>query len=1097
MANVRVLGPFEATVGETRADLGGPRQRSVLARLVAAGGDLVTADRLIADLWPGEAPPRAAAGLQSFVSHLRRALEPDRPPRTPARVLVTAPPGYALRLPDDQVDAWRFAALTDRAGTHLAAGEGDAALRAARAALAEWRGPAYAEFADLPWAAAEAARLAELRLLAVERRAGALLAVGSAAEAVPDLEAHTAAHPLREDAWRLLGLALYRAGRQGDALAALRRARAVLTEELGVDPGPALRDLERDILAQSPELAPARPALTVVTETVRRDATFVGRAAELDRLADAAEQARAGRCTLVLVAGDAGMGKTALTERFAGTLTGWTRAFGRAPETGGAPAAWPWAELLRSLAAGAPPDDDLAARLAPLLDDVPSGGDAQTGRFRLNLAVAAYLGGLAARTPLLLVLDDLHWADEETLTLLTELPGRLRDRPVLLVGAYRGTEIPARLATALAALARHEPHRLDLAGLSAGETAELLRAACATRLDAAAVTAIAERTGGNPFFARETARLLDAEGPDAAAREVPAGVGDVLRRRIARLPDAAQHVLRVAAVAGRDADLDVLADACDADEDAVIDTVEAGLAAGLVTEPGPGRVRFAHALVRDTLLTGLSQARRTRLHGVLAAALERRRPGDAAALAHHHLAWGGDPGRAVRHARLAAEAAEARFAHAAAADLWCRAADLPGDVRDRLDLEAAAIRASALAGKVEDARARRQAALPAALALGDPVVLARVLVAFVTPTLWTTHVYGTVDTEIVAAVGRALDALPAAEGALRVRLLTVLAMETEGEPGDTGPRAAREAVALARDLGDPELLAVALNGQYLNCYQDAAQREDRWEIATELRALAAGHGLPAYESLAHLLLHQTAVARLDLAAAAEHAAAGRRLSREYGLPLLEALGGWHRGLAHVVAGRLDDAEREYVRTGEHTSRSTVWNSARGMQMAALFGIRLVQGRVAETADAAGWLAEEWPHVGAVADIHALALHARGRTADAHRVAARAGRIRHDYLRDLSLGLRGLRALALGDRATAAAVHADLLPYRDQLAGGACAVVAIGPAAQILGDLAAFLDRPDEAAGHYRAAACVSAAVGSARWERDAAEALRALGVPAA
>ncbi|TDD66861.1 AfsR/SARP family transcriptional regulator, partial [Actinomadura rubrisoli] len=256
---VRVLGAFGAAVDGAPVDLGGPRRRSVLARLVAAHGRMVPAERLVEELWAGTAPPRAAAGLQSFVSHLRRALEPGRPPRTPAQVLVTEAPGYALRLPGGDVDAWRFDALIDEAAALLDAGDPSGARRRAEAALAEWRGPAYAEFADLPWAAAEAARLDERRRLAVERRADAMLRLGAAAGAVPDLETHAAANPLREEAWRLLALALYRTGRQGDALAALRRARTVLTEELGVDPGPALRRLEVGILAQSPDLAHPEP----------------------------------------------------------------------------------------------------------------------------------------------------------------------------------------------------------------------------------------------------------------------------------------------------------------------------------------------------------------------------------------------------------------------------------------------------------------------------------------------------------------------------------------------------------------------------------------------------------------------------------------------------------------------------------------------------------------------------------------------------------------------------------------------------------------------------------------------------------------------
>ncbi|MEU6753657.1 BTAD domain-containing putative transcriptional regulator, partial [Spirillospora sp. NPDC046719] len=716
---VRVLGAFAVHVAGAPADLGGPRRRSVLARLAAAHGRMVPADRLVEDLWAGTAPPHAAAGLQSFVSHLRRALEPGRPPRTPARVLVTEPPGYALRLPDDAVDAWRFDALIDGAAGRLAAGDPSGARRDAEAALAEWRGPAYAEFAALPWAAAEAARLDERRRLAVERRAEAMLALGAAAEAVPDLEAHAGAHPLREEAWRLLALALYRTGRQGDALAALRRARAALTEELGVDPGPALRDLEAGILAQAPDLGGgverSVPSVVRAAPAEPSGTAFVGRERELAVLDEAARAAEAGHGTTVLISGDAGMGKTALSERLARLLAGrgWTCAWGRAPETAGAPAAWPWAELLRDLAATAPPPAGLAARLAPFLDDAATGhggetgrADAGAGRFRLHLAADDYLAGLADGTPLLLVVEDLHWADEETLALLARLAGRIRDRRVLLAATFRHTEVPGPLAAALAALARHEPARIELSGLSAAEVAALVRAVCDTRLGDAELSAIAERTGGNPFFTRETARLLAAEGLPAATRRVPAGVGDVLRRRIARLPEPARAVLRDAAVAGRDARLDVLAD-LSGDEDAVIDAVESALAAGLVTEPAPGRLRFAHALVRDTLYTDLSGARRTRLHGRVAASLERHRPDEVAAIAHHYLESGTAPDRAVRYARLAAEAAEARYAHGVAADLWVRAAETlralgDGAARERLETEAAAIRATAPVPGVDD-----------------------------------------------------------------------------------------------------------------------------------------------------------------------------------------------------------------------------------------------------------------------------------------------------------------------------------------------------------------------------------------------------------
>ncbi|MCO6005456.1 AfsR/SARP family transcriptional regulator [Actinoallomurus purpureus] len=246
-----VLGPVTAwdAAGEP-IDLKGPRHRAVLARLIVARGRVVPVTRLADDLW-ADPPSNAVGAIRTFVAALRRALEPARPPRTPALLLVTEGPGYALRAAPDAVDAWRF-----EGALAAAVPSGDALVRLEEA-LGWWRGPAYAEFADEPWARAERSRLAELRLHAIERHAEARLDLGLAAEAVADLDAHVAGHPWREHAWRLLALALYRTGRQADALAVLRRARALLVEELGLDPGPALRDLEADILGQAARLDPA------------------------------------------------------------------------------------------------------------------------------------------------------------------------------------------------------------------------------------------------------------------------------------------------------------------------------------------------------------------------------------------------------------------------------------------------------------------------------------------------------------------------------------------------------------------------------------------------------------------------------------------------------------------------------------------------------------------------------------------------------------------------------------------------------------------------------------------------------------------------
>ena len=232
-------------------DLKGPRHRAVLARLIVARGRVVPVDVIVDDLWV-DPPAGATSAIRTFVSALRRALEPDRAPRTKPKVIVTEGPGYAFHAAPDAVDAWEFERLVREAADSTPA----RSLELLRTALHLWRGPAYAEFIEESWARSERSRLEELRLTAVEHLASTQLDLGQAAEAAPDLDAHVTEHPWREEGWRLLALALYRSDRQGDALAVLRRARKLLAEELGIDAGPRLNDLESDILRRETHLDP-------------------------------------------------------------------------------------------------------------------------------------------------------------------------------------------------------------------------------------------------------------------------------------------------------------------------------------------------------------------------------------------------------------------------------------------------------------------------------------------------------------------------------------------------------------------------------------------------------------------------------------------------------------------------------------------------------------------------------------------------------------------------------------------------------------------------------------------------------------------------
>ncbi|MFC8823728.1 BTAD domain-containing putative transcriptional regulator [Streptomyces sp. NPDC057137] len=250
----RVLGPVEAAVGGRWVDLGAPKQRAALVLLVSQVGQPVSVDVLLEALWDGRPPQSAITSLHAYIANLRRALEPHRAPRTPATVLCTRGRGYLLDSRAVSVDAHRFGESATAGWQALDRGDPQRALYAFEAGLALWRGEAYAEVAGAPQVAPEAVRLEEMRLSVIEGRCATLIAVGNHEMAVPELVAFTQAHPLREYGCELLSLALYRAGRQADALSVLRAHQKKMLEDLGISPSPALQHLELEILRQAPEL---------------------------------------------------------------------------------------------------------------------------------------------------------------------------------------------------------------------------------------------------------------------------------------------------------------------------------------------------------------------------------------------------------------------------------------------------------------------------------------------------------------------------------------------------------------------------------------------------------------------------------------------------------------------------------------------------------------------------------------------------------------------------------------------------------------------------------------------------------------------------
>src|SRR5215213_10027619 len=252
---IAVLGPLEVLADELAPIVvSGAKERLLLAVLAREAPGVVSTDRLTDALWNGDPPVSAHKSLQAHVVRLRSSLEPGRPRGSTGRYVVRRGPGYALTLDRSSIDALHVGDLAARGHALLASGDAAGALRELDAAVGMWRGEPYADWPDAPFAAAERGRLGEVRAGALGGLLEARLQLGRHAEVLPELERLVAENPLREDWWRLLMLALYRGGRQADALAAGRRARALLTEQIGADPGPALRDMETAILTQDRRL---------------------------------------------------------------------------------------------------------------------------------------------------------------------------------------------------------------------------------------------------------------------------------------------------------------------------------------------------------------------------------------------------------------------------------------------------------------------------------------------------------------------------------------------------------------------------------------------------------------------------------------------------------------------------------------------------------------------------------------------------------------------------------------------------------------------------------------------------------------------------
>jgi DNA-binding SARP family transcriptional activator len=857
---VGVLGAAEVRVDGTPVDLGTRKQRALLAALALHRGRPVPPDTLVSLLW-ADAPPAGVTGtLQGYVAGLRRALEPDRPARAPSTVLVTEGSGYALHVPAENLDAACFDAVVGTAHQHLGAGAlvpagGASTLSAADlelvvadldSALALWRGTPYLELEDAPAASAERFRLEELRLVALEDRAVAGLALGRHATVAAELESLTTSHPLRERLWALRAVALTRSGRQAEALDVLRQVRALLADELGLEPGAELRDLQTAVLRQDPGLtwsAPAAPpgqppATTAAAGTSPGQGPgpwpLVGRTEELAGLVDLLGRAEQGVPSFAALVGEPGIGKSRLLAELAAVARsrGVHVLVGRCSQDEGAPPLWPWAAVLDGLGLGVPTE--------------PGTADEGT-RFRTWDDIVRSLESASHDRALLVLLDDLHWADVSSLRVLGLLLESVHAGRLLLVGTWRDKPQPTGALGAVAEqLSRRHGLRFDLAGLDTDEVSEIVASVAHLHPSAVQADALRARTDGNPFFLLEYARLAGQEGDLAALlaeENPPQGVADVVARRLERLPDEARATLVTAAVVGRHFDLATVTAAAGTDEDPVLDALDVAAAVGLVREDGVGRFRFAHALVRDTVYAGTSPTRRARWHARVAGALAGVAGREGEVARHWHAAGPGHEGRAWRADRAAAREALRLYAFEDAVEflsaaLVALAEDPEAAARDEYDVLVDLATADKASGDWINLRPVVHRAIAVAEKLADDEALTRVALMTSTDALWQSAHHGEVDEVMVAALRRSLDRLPTTDSELRCRTMLSLAGELYyGVSAQERDALAEEAVAMARRIGDPALLMSACQNAFVSTWRPATLTR-RVELAEEALAIA-------------------------------------------------------------------------------------------------------------------------------------------------------------------------------------------------------------------------------------------------------------------
>jgi DNA-binding SARP family transcriptional activator len=1134
-ARIALSGTLRVEIGgrDVSARLPGRQGRALFAFLVVNRHRPVPRAELIGVLWPHEPPADPEAGLATVLARARRALG-DGVVKGRTELQIVFAPGT-------EVDIERAEAAAEAAERALAAGDPRAARAAAEAALEVIARPLLPGI-EGDWVENRRVELTALEPGLLEVLARAALVVADPEHlAIAERVARTLAerHPYRESGHALLIEVHGRRGNAAEATLAYDRLRVFLRDELGTVPSTAVSALHEELLregrlgragrpatpaapAQAPRAVPAQapPATTAPTAAgllplpviggAPAVTPFIGREDELQRLRVPWLEASMSQRRLALLVGEAGVGKTRLAAHFAAEVhrAGAAVLYGRCDEEA-LRSYQPFIEALRhelrhgGLMADADAAHDLEelARILPEARPATAAGepaaaqDPETERYRLFEAIASLVRRATQRAPLLLVIDDLHWADKPTLLLLRHLLRHADPARLMVLGLVRDVEIGDDHAlTELIADLRRERrfNRLALDGLSEREADALVAARLAAQPSAGFVRGLHEQTQGNAFFIEEAlralveARVLES-GAEAQAEAldsigVPDSVADVILRRLSRVSELAREALTVAATIGPEFDLGIVDALVLSTPEQLIEALEEAMASGLIAEVAESvdRFTFCHALARDAIYGRLSRTRRLRLHLRVAQAQEAAgaRP---VALAHHFFAAReiGAAQQAVRYCVLAGDEAAESLAYEDAVEHYRRAlaavaVDPAADEGHRCDLLLALGRVQWRAGDAA-ARATYLEAAASARERGAAEQLGRAALGL-GERYWEANAANKVHAELIA---EAVRGLPAQDSTLRARLMGRMAenMHFTAELG-YGIQLSADALAMARRLGDAETLAMALMSRHVTLLH-IEHLDERLALSDEIVALTGAHRALRAEAVHWRLLDVCEMGAPD-EARRDHAEL-KALASELRQPLLEHLAtGWEGVFAHLV-GDIPAAERFASQAFMEASRAQVGH-ANSYLAGILYTLRRQQGRVGELLASmeallgGGSANITWVAALALAQVETGAVD-EGRARYAELVADGARAVPRDWYWFLTIVLLAETACALGDAEVARELYDLLLPHADR-----CVQVVFtanwGSVQRQLGMLAAVMERFDAAEGHFRAALAANGRIGA-------------------